>query len=70
MKKSKKRRADRKTPKNGDGEKQRQGDRDAWRDKGNRERAKGERKEVGRVVEEGGGGRGEEKALVMPCDLG
>ena len=32
--------------------------------------AKGERKEVGRVVEEGGGGRGEEKALVMPCDLG
>lgn len=35
-----------------------------------RERPKGERKEVGRVVEEGGGRRGEEKALVMLCDLG
>lgn len=34
------------------------------------ERPKGERKEVGRVVEEGGGRRGEEKALVMLCDLG
>ena len=35
-----------------------------------RERPKGERKEVGRVVEEGGGRRGEAKALVMLCDLG
>ena len=31
---------------------------------------KGERKEVGRVVEEGGGRRGEAKSLVMLCDLG
>lgn len=50
-------------------ERNRDRDRDAWRDKGNRERPKGERrKSAGWWKREEAGG--EEQALVMLCDLG